>query len=392
MKNNFLKIRTSLIGCWIVALLAVSPAVLAAKKPKAAVKPAPKPSPDVLVFTNGDKLTGALDHEENGTVFFKSDNAGMVQVPWTKLKQLTTTGPFAVIEDGTVVARKRRNADVPIGTVAVDGGMLTVTTAAGTQQIPVKNIAYLVDEATFEKNVRQRQGFFQGITGTMSAGASTVTSTQNSESVNTNIALARGVPAVDWMPPRQRTLLNFNNSYGRITQPNTPTVKTNILHAAIEQHQYFSPRFYTLEQAVFDHNYSQGLNLQQLYGMGVGYTVLKNPVQELDVTAVVNYTRQQFDSVTPPVEPTQNLIGSNFGDNYMRKLPKGVVFTEVASFTPAWNELQDYSTNVALGATFPVFKNFGFSVGFIDTYLNVPPTGFQGNTVQFTTGLTYSLR
>jgi hypothetical protein len=250
--------RTLMIGCTCAALLLPGQPLLAAKKP--APKPAAKTSPDVLVFANGDKLTGTLDHEENGTVFFKSDNAGTVKVPWAKLKQLTTTRPFAVIEDGTVVARKRRNASVPIGTVAVDGEMLTVTTAGGTQQVPVKGVAYLVDEPTFEKAVLKRQGLFQGITGTVSAGASTVTSTQNSESVNTNVALARGVPAVDWMPPRQRTLLNFNNSYGRITQPNTPTVKTNILHAAIEQHQYFSARFYTLEQAVFDHNYSQGLN------------------------------------------------------------------------------------------------------------------------------------
>ena len=390
MKIHFPRVYTFMIGCALVAMLTLPMNLRAAKKP--APKPAAKVSPDVLVFSNGDKLTGTLDHEENGTVFFKSDNAGTVKVPWAKLKQLSTTRPFAVIEDGTVVARKRSNADVPVGTVAVNGDMLTVTSANGAQQIPVKNVAYLVDDPTFEKNVRQRQGLFQGITGMVSAGASTVTSTQNSESVNTNVALARGVPAVDWMPPRQRTLLNFNNSYGRITQPNTPTVKTNILHAALEQHQYFSPRFYTLEQAVFDHNYSQGLNLQQLYGAGIGYTVLKSPAQELDVTVVMNYTRQQFDSVTPPIEPTQNLIGSNFGDNYMRKLPKGVIFTEVASFTPAWNDLQDYSTNVALGATFPVFKNFGFSVGFIDTYLSVPPTGFKGNTVQFTTGLTYSLR
>jgi hypothetical protein len=390
MRNYRPLTRILMISCAVFLLLIPGDSLLAAKKP--AAKPAAKPSPDVLVFANGDKLTGTLDHEENGTVFFKSDNAGTIKVPWAKLKQLTTTGPFAVIEDGTIVARKHKNPDVPMGIIAVNGDTLSVTTANGVQQIPVKSIAYLVDEPTFEKNVLKRQGLFQGITGSISAGASTVTSTQNSESVNTNVALARGVPAVDWMPPRQRTLLNFNNSYGRITQPNTPTVKTNILHAAIEQHQYFSPRFYTLEQAVFDHNYSQGLNLQQLYGAGVGYTVLKSPLQELDVTAVMNYTRQQFDNVTPPGEPTQNLIGSNFGDNYMRKLPKGIVFTEVASFTPAWNQLQDYSTNVALGATFPVFKNFGFSVGFIDTYLNVPPTGFKGNTVQFTTGLTYSLR
>ena len=49
------------------------------------------------------------------------------------------------------------------------------------------------------------------------------------------------------------------------------------------------------------------------------------------------------------------------------------------------------SNNIALGANFPVFKNFGFSLGLIDSYLNDPPVGFKGNSVQFTTGLTYSI-
>jgi len=36
-------------------------------------------------------------------------------------------------------------------------------------------------------------------------------------------------------------------------------------------------------QALLDHNYSQGLDLQQDYGGGIGFVVLKNPKQELDV-------------------------------------------------------------------------------------------------------------
>ncbi len=373
--------------------LVLCAALLAAVFPTASrAAAAPKAAPDLLVFSNGDKLTGTLDHEADGTVFFKSENAGMVQVAWSKLKELHTAAPFAVIENGAPVARKSQNLDVPVGVVFVNGDMLTVTTAKGPQQIPVSSIAYLVDEPTFNKNVRQRQKFFQGITGTATAGASTVNSTQNSESVNTSVVLARAVPAVDWMPPRERTLLNFSNTYGRITEPNVPTVKTNILHGGLEEHEYFSPRFYLLQQAMFDHNFSQGLDLQQLYGIGIGYTVTKSAVQQLDVTAAVDYTKQQFAGSATTPATSQNIIGSNYGDNYMRKLPKKIVFTEVGSITPAWNTPKDYSANIAVGATMALYKNFGFSVGAIDSYLNDPPAGFKSNSVQFNTGLTYSIQ
>ncbi len=352
---------------------------------------ADKPAPDLLVFSNGDQLAGSLDHAAAGTVFFKSDNAGMVQVPWSKLKTLHTDKPFAVIETGSTVGRKKANLDIPIGTITVNGDTLTVNTKKGVQQIPVKNIAYIVDQPTFQKDVYQKQALLQGITGSVSAGASTVNSTQNSASINTAIVLARAVPPVAWMPPRQRTLLNFSSNYGKVSQPNTPTVKTSILHGGLEEDEYFNPRFYLLQQAMFDHNFSQGLDLQQLYGIGAGFTVIKNPVQELDVTAIVDYTKQQFAASAVAPATSTNIVGSSFGDNYMRNFPKKIVFTEIAAFNPAWNHPSDYSANVALGATFPVFKNFGFSLGLIDSYLNDPPAGFKGNSVQFNTGLTYSI-
>jgi hypothetical protein len=365
---------------------------------RAADAPA-KPGSDQIVFSNGDKLTGKLDREAGGTVFFTSDSAGAVQVPWSKLKELHTEAKFAVIETGAPVGRKKANTDIPIGAIAIDGDTLTLTTANGSQQIPVKNIAYIVDQATFEKNVFKKQGLLQGITGTVGAGVSTVSSTQNSASINTAVVLSRVVPPVTWMPPRSRTLLNFSSNYGKVTQPNTPTVKTNILHGGIEEDEYFSPRFYLLEQAVFDHNFSQGLDLQQLYGLGAGFSVIKDTKQELDLTGVVDYTKQSFAASgsllnVPPnyvAAYSNDLIGSSFGDNYVRKFPRKIVLTEIAIFNPAWNSPSDYSANVSVGAAFPVYKNFGFTAGVIDSYLNDPPPGFKGNSVQFNTALTYTI-
>lgn len=359
----------------------------------------PAKKSDVLVYTNGDKLTGRLDHEADGTVFFKSDNAGTVKVPWDKIKSLETAPEFAVIEKGVVVGHKQATSKVPMGTIVIHGDMLTVNTLQGTQQIPVSNVAYLVDRATFEKNVLHGQSLRQGITGTIAAGVGLVYSTQNSRSISTAVALARGVPAVEWMPPRRRTLLNFASNYGQVTQPNTPTVKTNIVHGGLEEDEYLSPRFYLLQKAMFDHNYSQGLDLQQLYGAGAGYTAIKNPVQELDLTAIIDYVRQSFASsgslsnVPPDYIPgySTNLIGSSFGDTYVRNFHKNIVFNQVGSYNPAWNSPEDYSAQVAANVSFPIIKNFGFTVGFVDNYLNNPPPGFKGNSVQFNTGLSYTL-
>src|ERR1700679_1882496 len=57
---------------------------------------APAPTPDVLVFTNGDQLTGKLVSEMNGTVTFHSDMAGDLSIPWAKIKSIRCSQNFAV--------------------------------------------------------------------------------------------------------------------------------------------------------------------------------------------------------------------------------------------------------------------------------------------------------
>jgi hypothetical protein len=214
-----------------------------------------------------------------------------------------------------------------------------------------------------------------------------VHSTQDETTYNAAIALTRSTPTVAWLPPDSRTQIAFTSTYGKITQPNTPTVKTNIFHALAEQDKYFSARFYVLAHMLFDHNYAQGLDLQQTYGAGFGFSAIKQPQQTLDVTATVDYTRQQFQTANS----NQNLIGSTFADNYMYKLPRSILLTETASISPEWNNTDAYSANASVGLALPVLKKFSFSVQAMDSYLNNPPPGFKANSIQFNTGISYTL-
>ncbi len=202
---------------------------------------------------------------------------------------------------------------------------------------------------------------------------------------------------MNWLDPRNRTLFDFTGAYGTVTQPGTAGTKTNIIHFDAEHDWYFSPRFYFLVDASFDHNYSQGLNLQQIYGGGLGYTVIKDPKQELDLKFDIHYERQTY-FVTPnivpppPLTPSKNLIGADFGDTYMLKLPHGLVFNQGAVITPAFNQTNAYSAVATAGLLFPVYKRFGFTVGALDDFLNDPAAGSKKNSFQFTAGVTYTLK
>ena len=390
---SFLKTVSSLVSR---CLLAASPLVLVASPLQAQ---APAAAPDVIVFSNGDQLTGKLVREVGGSVTFHSDIAGDISVTWDKIKSIKTSQNFAVIEQGQHISRKTPDAEVAKGSVAVEDDQVKVMTPGSTtsKDIPTKNAQYMIDTDTYTKEVKTSPGFLGGWSGAITAGATLVQATQNSRSFTGGATLVRSVPSVAWLDPRNRTTLDFTGAYGSITQPGTAGTKTNIIHFDAEHDWYFSPRFYFLVDAAFDHNYSQGMQLQQLYGAGIGYTVLKSPVQELDVKFDIHYEKQKY-FVTPgvipppPLTPSKDLVGADFGDTYMRKLPHGLLFNQTAVVTPSFNVSNAYSAIATAGLTFPVYKRFGFSVGTLDDFLNDPAFGSKKNSFQFTAGVTYTLK
>lgn len=364
-----------------------------------------KPQPDVIVFTNGDQLSGKFVQAIGDKVSFHSDIVGDITVDWSKIKELRTGQKVAVIGKDVEFKHRQIPTSVPIGTVSVADSQIAVQSAtnATIATVPIKNAQYVIDETTMNKELRGHPGFFQAWNGAATAGLTLVQATQNQYSFNGAVALARVVPTVSWLDPRNRTTLNYAQSYGKITDPSytdangnfvpSSYTKSSIFHADAERDEYVAPRFYFLGQVSFDHNYSQNLDLQQIYGGGIGYTVIKTPKQELDVKATVQYERQAFfNTVT---NDNQDLIGSTFGGYYTLHMPKGILFAQQLLYIPAWNNTRAYSVAETDTLTFPAYKNFGFTLGTLDTYLNNVPLAYpptKRNSFQFTAGVTYTIK
>jgi Protein of unknown function, DUF481 len=242
-----------------------------------------------------------------------------------------------------------------------------------------------------------------GWVGGVTLGATLVESTQTSETLTGAINLVRTQPSVDWLQPRNKTIFDTTATYGLLSEPFIAGVqvassaKTNILHGDIERDEYLTSRFYYLVDASADHNIGSGLQVQQTYGAGAGYSVIKETARTLDVKGDIHYQRQEFYPAEDfPSGNTLNLIGATFAELYMQKLPKGLVFNEAGTVLPAFNtpsgQPSAWSAQIIAGLLFPVYKNLGFTFGSQDNFVNNPPFGYKKNTFQLTAGLTYSLK
>jgi hypothetical protein len=330
--------------------------------------------------------------------------SGTVTISWSKVKSLHTGGKYAVISSTDKLKVGRPAPQIPVGTLSVANDQVSVSGVGGeVKNIPTKDAAYLVSGDEFQRAISHEPGFTHGWVGGVTLGATLVESTQTSETLTGAINLIRTQPSVNWLQPRNKTIFDATATYGLVTQPfiagvqAASSAKTNILHGDIERDQYVTPRFYYLFDASADHNIGSGLQVQQIYGVGAGYSVIKETLQTFDVKGDIHYQRQEFYPAADfPSGQTLNLIGATFAELYMRKLPKGLVFNEAGTILPAFNtpagQPSAWSAQIIAGLLFPVYKNLGFTVGSQDNFVNNPPFGYKKNTFQFTAGVTYTLK
>ncbi len=350
---------------------------------------AAKPQPDVLIFTDGEKLIGELKSAKDASVTFKSAMAGEVTVDWSKIQELRTSRPFAVIGKNITLSKHADISQVPQGNLTVTDHNIAVQSAAGASHtVPVADVGTVVGQSEFDKAINHSEGFLENWGGTVTAGASLVEATQNAETFTGAINLVRAVPSESWLNPSSRTLLNFSAAYGKVSAPGQADIKTAIYHAGGEEDIYFSPRMFGFGQAALDHNYSQGLDLQAMFGGGLGWTAYKSAAAELDVKAAMSYIHQDFSISSS----NQSLVGSTFAEIYTLKLQHGILLNEQVSVTPAWNNVNAYFVTGGVGISLPVHKRLSLSLASLDTFLNDPPPGFKKNSFQFTAGLAYALK
>jgi hypothetical protein len=366
----------------------------------------PASDPDVLVLSNGDTLHGKFVSSIQGKLTFHSDALGDLSLSWDKVKELHTTEKFAMVDKNLKLHGRKSTGPIPEGKVDVENDAVTLRPGQGEAHapLPVKDALFIMDSATLDKELHHEPGFFSGWNGAATAGATVVTATQNQYTVSGGIGLVRAIPTAPWLNPSNRTSIDFTGSFGKITQPGytdpgpPPTLvpasstKSALYHADAERDEFISPRFFALVQTAFDHNFSQDLDLQQAYGGGIGWTVLKTPQQEANLKATLQYEKQAF--INGASTGNQNLIGSTLGASYLLKT-KLATYTQGLAFIPAFNQPRAYSATETDTFAFPAYKNLSFSIGTNDSYLNDPPVSLpptKRNSFQFTMGLTYAIK
>lgn len=347
-----------------------------------------KAGPDTLTFVDGENLVGELQSANGVTVTFKSDMGFVVTVPWKRIKDLRSGNKFAAIPKELPFRNDADAEKVPQGTVTMTSQTLHVTPVkegSAEEDLGVDKISTLVSQPSFDRAM-VHQGFFQGWSGLASGGFGITSATVSSKTINSSINFTRSDPSESWMETRNRTSVSFSSYYSYVTQDYAASSKISKFTGDLVHDHYLNPVWFAFAGASFEHNYSQGLNLLQAYGGGIGRTLIKKPRTELDVRAGIGFMRQAF------TDGSVNLVGSRFAENYSHTFAKGITVYEQGGVRPAWNNMKYFFGGFTLGVNVPVYRRLGVNISSFEDYVNNPPPYFKRNAFQLSVGASYTLK
>ena len=372
---------------------------------QAAKAPTPPENQDTITLTNGDTLTGKVSKLTLGKVSFHDDVLGDLTIPVNKIKAMNTKTAFAAGSTTEPLTRKNVAEEVPLGKVSIEDQVVKITPTDGTvHEFPAKDLSFMLDVDAYQRELHNESDLFYGWNGTATVGATLVEATNSSQTYTGAVAFVRAIPTIAGLPAGSKTILNMSGTYGLAKNPQiisgdtvyqtASVTKTDILHGDLEYDKFFSSTIFGLVNASADHNFGNGLQLQQAYGAGIGWAILRSPQNDLSFRAALQYEQQQFyNGITSGLgTPTDNLVGALVGETWNRTFPHNMKLKESITLSPTFNLVNSYSGVGSASFLFPVYKRLNFSITTTDNYLGDPPEGFLRNTFQLTTGITYTLK
>jgi hypothetical protein len=120
----------------------------------------PKPDSDVLLFMDGERLTGHFVKSAGPSLTFHSDALGDITVDWSKVKELQSAAKVAVIPKDVKLRKHADASSIPQGTLSMQDQQVHLAAAPEPpKSIPVADAGLIVDLAGFQNALSHQPGF-----------------------------------------------------------------------------------------------------------------------------------------------------------------------------------------------------------------------------------------
>jgi hypothetical protein len=355
-----------------------------------------KPAPidhDIIVFANGDVLTGAVAGATSASVAFSNHALGQLAVSWADLRQITLTHQAIISSAGFI--GMPASFDAPTFAVSHSGAEV-ILTLAGTGTMPSTVISRLTSltipapspgttPPPASNTAVSRTPHW--LIAKFAVNTALLEATQKQQTYGAELDLLRSWNAQSDGWPHQRTLIELIPNYND-TRKNAKVGSATVTqeYEGTVQHLLFlssSNSYITLLADEYRNN-SLGLYFQQSYGGGVG-TIFHNVELNADLRFIGQHYYAPYSSTS--------LVGSELSERYkipLNFLRVGASISETGIVIPVFNASKSWQAKAVVNLTIPLTKTLSFTTNAGDYYVENTPDAYHKNYFKDSAGIQYT--
>ncbi len=331
---------------------------------------------DVVVFKNGDHLTGKWSRVEGGNLFFNSEAVGSLTIPLSRIETFSTSGPTVTVLKGGTAER---------GTAyLLPTGNWLLALQRGVRMVKPGSVAVILPEQSFVKmGGEQRPKVYRNWQGKLNLGYSLQRGNTQSGTLSAGVNALRTQPNLPGMQTRWRTHYNLNMLLATTsTTSSGVAISSNTFTSGIRQDYMFNAYDFAYVQTQFDHIQPQALNLRQTYGGGFGKDVHRTSKVEVSLLGGVTYVNEDFQGV-----PRRQNMEGFAGERLRVQLSKRVHLINSLDLYPNITSAGQFRGDTSTTLSFSLNSRLSLNTSVVDFYLGEPPTGSRANNLTATTGI-----
>jgi len=323
---------------------------------------------DVIIFKNGDRLTGEIKRMGQGSVYFK--NARMyetIRLDWEKIERIITDRHFIIsLSDNTRFT----------GSIEKD-----VTLVKGKEGLKVKTDtdSFRLEPDRIIELMPVEKSFFQQFHVDADLGFS-LARAENQRSLTTSLEVERF--SRKWnISTTLDTSLNSRNDVDKISR--------NSLTFASQY--FFSRNWFIPAIAQFQSSSEQSLDLRTSFGGGIGRYLKRTNRTVLFVTGGLVGTRERYDPIKTD-QPKRSSLEAVGGIGYTTFRFDKTRFDTTFLVFPSISDPGHYRTDLRTNLRFNIVGDLYWTANFYANYDNRPPMGTSAGDYGLTTGIGWSFK
>jgi len=320
---------------------------------------------DVVVFTNGDRLSGKIKQSEDGKLVLESQVAGEIKIDMAKVQTFSSDEPVEIhFADGTVI--KQRILSASPGKIGIRDAETFIA-----QDFELSKITKINPPAKPAPKWH----------GAISAGLS---------STHGNTSADRQNLGVDVTRRSENDRITLKADYARGRQENTDTGRKETTEdwwrTRLKYDYFVSKKWYVYGDTRYEKDSIAELDRRMVVGGGSGYQWLESEDMNFSTEAGLASLYEKFDNQTD----SKTEMSVQMGYHFDWKLYKTINFINDLTYYPSIDKFSDYYLTSSAELRASLTKNMFTNFKVISDYDATPAQGAHKTDTKYIFGVGWS--